>query len=42
MILGWARKDQKEIMSLEEYIEAFDPRDLSVNSVVFDVKNSIG
>lgn len=38
MILGWARKDQKEIMSLEEYIEAFDPRDLSVNSVVFDVK----
>ena len=37
-ILGWARKDQKEIMSLEEYIEAFDPRDLSVNSVVFDVK----
>jgi len=38
MILGWARKDQKEIMSLEDYIEAFDPRDLSVNSVVFDVK----
>jgi len=38
MILGWALKDQKEIMSLEEYIEAFDPRDLSVNSVVFDVK----
>ncbi len=38
MILGWARKDQQEIMSLEEYIEAFDPRDLSMNSVVFDIK----
>lgn len=38
MILGWARKDQAEIMSLDEYIEEFDPSDLSMNAVVFDIK----
>jgi glutamyl-tRNA synthetase len=38
MILGWARKDQAEIMNLDEYIEEFDPSDLSMNSVVFDIK----
>lgn len=38
MILGWARKDEVEIMSLDEYIELFDPQDVSSNSVVFDLK----
>ncbi len=38
MILGWSPEDQKEIMSLDEYIKEFDPSDLSMNSVVFDVK----
>ena len=37
MILGWAAKDQKEIMSLAEYIQEFDPADLSMNSVIFDI-----
>jgi glutamyl-tRNA synthetase len=38
MILGWAREDQTEILTLEEYIEEFDPADMSVKSVVFDLK----
>lgn len=38
MILGWARKDQEEVISLEEYIKEFDPSDLSSNSVAFDIK----
>lgn len=38
MILGWARKDEVEIMSLDEYIELFDPEDVSPKSVVFDIK----
>lgn len=38
MILGWARDDEVEIMSLEEYIERFDPADISSKSVVFDIK----
>lgn len=38
MILGWAREDQQEIMTLEEYIAAFDPKDLSSNSVAFDLR----
>lgn len=38
MILGWARKDEVEIMTLEEYIELFDPKDVSPSSVVFDIK----
>lgn len=38
MILGWARADQREIMTLEEYIQEFDPRDISAKSVVFDLE----
>ncbi len=38
MILGWARADEVEIMSLDEYIEKFDPADVSPKSVVFDIK----
>jgi len=37
MILGWAREDQQEIMSLDDYINAFDPKDLSMKSVAFDL-----
>ena len=40
MILGWSRDDQAkdEIMSLDEYIAEFDPKDMSLNSVAFDMK----
>lgn len=38
MILGWSRPDDVEIMSMEEYIERFDPVDVSSKSVVFDLK----
>lgn len=38
MILGWAHPEQKEIISLEEYIKYFDPKDVSLKSVVFDLK----
>lgn len=38
MILGWTPKDQREILSLDEYIQEFDPRDISPKSVVFDLK----
>lgn len=38
MILGWARADQREIMTLEEYIAEFDPKDISSKSVVFDLE----
>lgn len=38
MILGWAKKDQEEVMSLDEYIREFEPSDLSSNSVAFDIK----
>ena len=38
MILGWAREDEIEIMSLDEYIQLFDPKDVSPKSVVFDLK----
>jgi len=37
MILGWARKDEREIMTLDEYIEEFDPSRISAKSVVFDL-----
>lgn len=37
MILGWAKKDQEEVISLEEYIKEFEPSDLSSNSVAFDL-----
>jgi len=38
MILGWARADQREVMTLEEYIAEFDPKDISSKSVVFDLE----
>lgn len=38
MILGWTPSDQREILSLQEYIQEFDPKDLSKNSVSFDLK----
>lgn len=38
MILGWAREDEVEVMSLDEYINLFDPKDVSPKSVVFDLK----
>ena len=38
MILGWAPKDQREILSLEEYIKEFDPKTISPKSVVFDLQ----
>lgn len=37
MILGWAPKDEKEIITLDEYIEQFDPAAISSKSVVFDL-----
>ncbi len=37
MILGWTPKDQREIMTLEEYIEEFEPTEISAKSVVFDL-----
>jgi glutamyl-tRNA synthetase len=37
MILGWTPKDQREILTLEEYIAEFKPSDISVKSVVFDL-----
>ena len=38
MILGWAKADQQEVISLAEYIEAFDPKDVSPKSVAFDLQ----
>lgn len=38
MILGWAAHDQREIITLDEYINEFDPSDLSPKSVAFDLK----
>lgn len=38
MILGWSPKDQREIITVEEYIQEFDPKDISAKSVVFDLK----
>lgn len=38
MILGWARSDEREIMTLDEYIQEFNPATISAKSVVFDLK----
>ncbi len=38
MILGWTPQDQREMLTLHEYIQEFDPKDISPKSVVFDVK----
>lgn len=37
MILGWTPKDQREIMTLAEYIEEFEPTEISAKAVVFDL-----
>ncbi len=38
MILGWAPKDENEVMDLERYIREFDPSEVSAKSVIFDLK----
>lgn len=38
MILGWTPQDQREILTLDEYVQEFDPRDISAKSVVFDLQ----
>lgn len=38
MILGWTPKDEREMLTLDEYIQEFDPADVSPKSVVFDVQ----
>jgi glutamyl-tRNA synthetase len=38
MILGWTPKDQREFITLQEYINEFDPANLSPKSVAFDLK----
>lgn len=38
MILGWSPKDQREILTLDEYVAEFDPQDISSKSAVFDLK----
>jgi len=37
MILGWTPTDQREILTLDEYVAEFDPQDVSKKSVVFDL-----
>lgn len=37
MILGWASESQEEIMTLDQYIDQFDPKDISMKSVAFDI-----
>lgn len=38
MILGWTPQDQRDIVTLSEYINEFDPKDVSKKSVAFDLK----
>jgi glutamyl-tRNA synthetase len=38
MILGWTPADQREMITLSEYIQEFDPQDVSPKSVVFDLQ----
>lgn len=38
MILGWTPADQRELLTIDEYISQFDPRDMSQKSVAFDFK----
>ncbi len=37
MIFGWAASDQREILTLDDYIREFDPAQISPKSVVFDL-----
>ena len=38
MILGWTPKDQREILTLAEYVQEFEPEGISAKSVVFDLQ----
>ena len=38
MILGWAPAEQREILTLDEYIKEFNPANISAKSVVFDLQ----
>ncbi len=38
MILGWTPADQREVMTLAEYIQEFNPAEISAKSVVFDME----
>lgn len=38
MILGWTHPTQKELLTMDEYVAAFEPTDVSKNSVAFDLK----
>lgn len=38
MILGWTPTDQREVLSLKDYIREFDPKDVNQKSVAFDLK----
>jgi len=38
MILGWTPQDQRELLTLEEYIQEFDPAGISAKSVIFDLQ----
>ena len=38
MILGWAKEDQEELMSLDDYVREFDPAEMSMKSVAFDMQ----
>ncbi len=38
MILGWSHPEEKEVLTLEEFIQHFDPKDVSAKSVVFDLQ----
>ena len=38
MILGWTPKDQREILSLAEYVQEFDVKDMSSNAMAFDLR----
>lgn len=37
MILGWAPKDGDEVMTLDRYVQEFNPADVSAKSVKFDL-----
>jgi glutamyl-tRNA synthetase len=38
MILGWTPEDEREILSLDEYVAEFEPTDISKKSVAFDLQ----
>ena len=38
MILGWTPQDQRDLVTLKEYVTEFNPSDISKKSVAFDIK----